>query len=63
MELKIQIKGKSDAWDMSDLPRITLAVSVNAGTTHSNGLSCGYLEVDPGAELRFTITKSRKSIS
>ena len=52
MDSEIQIKGKSDAWDMSDLhPGLRWQFSVNAGTTHSNGLSCGYLEVDPGAEL------------
>ena len=32
MELKIQIKGKSDAWDMSDLHPDYAGVSVNAGT-------------------------------
>ena len=52
MKPEIQIKGKSDAWDMSDLhPGLRWQFSVNAGATHSNGLSCGYLEVDPGAEL------------
>ena len=52
MTPEIQIKDKSDAWDMSDLhPGLRWQFSVNAGITHSNGLSCGYLQVDPGAEL------------
>ena len=52
MNPKLQIKGKSDTWESSDLIRgIRWQFSVNAGTTVSNGLSCGYLQVDPHAEL------------
>ena len=48
----IQITQKSDAWDMSDLhPGLRWQFSVNDGVTNSNGLSCGYLQLDPGAEL------------
>ena len=37
---------------MSDLhPGLRWQFSVNAGTTDSNGLSCGYLQVDPDSEL------------
>ena len=58
---EIQIKGKSDAWDMSDLhPGLRWQFSVNAGITHSNGLSCGYLQVDPGAELRLHYHKEQE---
>ena len=58
---KIQIKGKSNTWDMSDLhPGLRWQFSVNAGITQSNGLSCGYLQVDPGAELPLHFHKSRK---
>ena len=57
----IQIKGKSDAWDMSDLhPGLRWQFSVNAGITHSNGLSCGYLQVDPGAELPLHFHKEQE---
>ncbi len=52
MNIKLQIKGKSDKWEKSDLiPGISWQFSVNAGSTVSNGLSCGYLQVDPNAEL------------
>ena len=52
MNPKIQVEGKSDEWDESDLhPGLRWQFSVNAGSTCSNGLSCGYLEVDPDAEL------------
>ena len=52
MNPELQIKGKSDTWESSDLIRgIRWQFSVNAGTTVSNGLSCGYLQVDPDAEL------------
>ena len=52
MNPEIQVEGKSDEWDESDLhPGLRWQFSVNAGITHSNGLSCGYLQVDPGAEL------------
>ena len=52
MNHKIQVKGKSDTWDMSDRhPGMRWQFSVNAGSTDSNGLSCGYLQVDPDAEL------------
>tara|TARA_B100001564_G_scaffold205593_1_gene172987 strand:+ start:223 stop:639 length:417 start_codon:yes stop_codon:yes gene_type:complete len=52
MNPEIQVEGKSDTWDESDLhPGLRWQFSVNAGTTHSNGLSCGYLQVDPDAEL------------
>ena len=52
MKSKIQIKCKSETWDMSDLhPGLRWQFSVNAGTTRSKGLSCGYLQVDPDAEL------------
>jgi len=49
---KLQIKGKSDTWESSDLIRgIRWQFSVNAETTVSTGLSCRYLQVDPAAEL------------
>ena len=52
MNPELQIKGKLDSWESSDLIRgIRWQFSVNAGTTVSNGLSCGYLQVDPDAEL------------
>ena len=52
MNPELQIKGKSDTWESSDLIRgIRWQFSVNAGTTVSNGLSCGYIQVDPDAEL------------
>ena len=52
MNPELQIKSKSDTWESSDLIRgIRWQFSVNAGTTVSNGLSCGYLQVDPHAEL------------
>ena len=61
MNPKIQIKGKSDAWEMSDLhPGLRWQFSVNAGTTQSNGLSCGYLQVDPGAELPLHFHKEQE---
>ena len=51
MNPEIQIKQKSDAWDMSDLHRgLRCQFSVNEGVTNGNGLSCGYL-LDPGVEL------------
>ena len=52
MNPKLQVKGKSDTWDMADLhPGLRWQFSVNAGSTQSSGLSCGYLQVDPDAEL------------
>ena len=52
MNPKIQIRGKSDAWDMSDLHHgLRWQFAVNAGITQSSGLSCGYLQIDPNAEL------------
>ena len=52
MNSEIQVKCKSDTWDMSDIhPGLRWQFSVNAGTTQSNGLSCGYLQVDPNAKL------------
>ena len=52
MTPEVQIKDKSDVWDMSDLhPGLRWQFAVNAGTTQSSGLSCGYLQVDPDAEL------------
>jgi quercetin dioxygenase-like cupin family protein len=52
MSPDIQITQKSDAWDMSDLhPGLRWQFSVNDRVTNSNGLSCGYLQLDPGAEL------------
>ena len=52
MAPKVQVKGKSNTWDFSDLhPGLRWQFSVNAGTTDSKGLSCGYLQVDPDAEL------------
>ena len=52
MKPEIQIKGKSDEWDTADLhPGLRWQFSVNSGTTLSNGLSSGYLQVDPAAEL------------
>ncbi len=52
MKPKIQIKGKSDEWEVADVhPGLRWQFSVNAGITESNGLSCGYLQVDPNAEL------------
>ena len=52
MNPELQIRGKSDTWEKSDLiPGMRWQFSVNAGTTVSNGLSCGYLQVDPDAEL------------
>ena len=52
MNPELQIKGKLDSWESSDLIRgIRWQFSVNAGITVSNGLSCGYLQVDPDAEL------------
>ncbi len=61
MNHKIQINGKSDAWDMSDLhPGLRWQFSVNAGSTCSNGLSCGYLQVDPDAELPLHFHKEQE---
>ena len=52
MNPELQIKGKSDIWEKSDLiPGISWQFSVTAGTTVSNGLSCGDLQVDPDAAL------------
>ena len=52
MNTELQVTGKSDTWDMADLhPGLRWQFSVNAGATRSNGLSCGYLQVDPDAEL------------
>ena len=52
MNPELQVKAKSDIWEMADLhPGLRWQFSVNAGATHSNGLSCGYLQVDPDAEL------------
>ena len=52
MNPELQVKGKSDTWESSDLIRgMRWQFSGNAGTTVSNGLSCGYLQVDPDAEL------------
>ena len=52
MDPELQIKSKSDTWESSDLIRgIRWQFSVNAGTTVSKGLSCGYLQVDPHAKL------------
>ncbi len=60
MTPEIQIKGKSDAWDMSDLhPGLRWQFSVMP-ITHSNGLSCGYLQVDRVLNCRFIFIKSRK---
>ncbi len=61
MRPKIQIKGKSDAWDMSVLhPGLRWQFSVNAGITQSNGLSCGYLQVDPNTELPLHFHKEQE---
>ena len=61
MIAKIQIKGKSNTWDMSDLhPGLRWQFSVNAGITQSNGLSCGYLQVDPDAELPLHFHKEQE---
>ena len=61
MKPKIQIKCKSETWDMSDLhPGLRWQFSVNAGTTRSNGLSCGYLQVDPDAELPLHFHKEQE---
>ena len=61
MKPKIQINGKSDAWDMSDLhPGLRWQFSVNAGITESNGLSCGYLQVDPNTELPLHFHKEQE---
>ena len=58
---EIQIKGKSDAWDTSDLhPGLRWQFSVNAGITESNGLSCGYLQVDPNTELPLHFHKEQE---
>ena len=58
---QIQITGKSDAWDMSELHSgLRWQFSVNAGITQSNGLSCGYLQVDPGAELPLHFHKEQE---
>ena len=52
MSPEIQVKSKSDTWDMSDLhPGLRWQFTVNAGTTDSHGLSSGYLQVDPDTEL------------
>ena len=52
MNPDLQIKVKSDIWEKSDLlTGMRWQFSVNAGTTVSNVLSCGYLQVDPNAEL------------
>jgi len=61
MNPEIEIQHKSDAWDMSDLhPGLRWQFSVNAGITHSNGLSCGYLQLDPGAELPLHFHKEQE---
>ena len=61
MSPEIQIKQKSEAWDMSDLhPGLRWQFSVNDGVTNSNGLSCGYLQLDPGAELPLHFHKEQE---
>ena len=61
MSPNIQITQKSDAWDMSDLhPGLRWQFSVNDGVTSSNGLSCGYLQLDPGAELPLHFHKEQE---
>ena len=61
MNPKIQIKVKSNAWDMSDLhPGLRWQFSVNSGITLSNGLSCGYLQVDPNTELPLHFHKEQE---
>ena len=58
---EIQIIGKSDAWDMSELHSgLRWQFSVNAGITQSNGLSCGYLQVDPVRELPLHFHKEQE---
>ena len=52
MSFEIQITEKSAVWNISDLhPGMRWQFSINAGVTESKGLSCGYLQLDPGAEL------------
>ena len=61
MAPKVQVKGKSNTWDFSDLhPGLRWQFSVNAGTTDSKGLSCGYLQVDPDAELPLHFHKEQE---
>lgn len=61
MSPEIQIKYASDAWEMSNLhPGLRWQFSVNSGITRSNGLSCGYLQVDPGAELPLHFHKEQE---
>ena len=46
---------------MSDLhPGLRWQFSVNSGITLSNGLSCGYLQVDPDAELPLHFHKEQE---
>ena len=61
MNPELQVKAKSNTWEMADLhPGLRWQFSVNAGTTHSNGLSCGYLQVDPDAELSLHYHKEQE---
>ena len=61
MNPELQVKGKSNTWDVADLhPGLRWQFSVNAGTTHSRGLSCGYLQVDPNAELSLHYHKEQE---
>ena len=61
MNPELEIKGKSDTWESSNLIwGIRWQFSVNAGTTVSNGLSCGYLQVDPDAELPLQYHKEQE---
>ena len=61
MSPEIQIKQKSEAWDLSDLhPGLRWQFSVNDGVTNSNGLSCGYLQLDPGAVLPLHFHKEQE---
>jgi oxalate decarboxylase/phosphoglucose isomerase-like protein (cupin superfamily) len=52
MSTKIQITPKHNEWETSELhPGLRWQFSVNRDVTNSNGLSCGYLQLEVGAEL------------
>ena len=50
--LPVQVTSKSKNWNSSDVhPGLRWQFSVNTGITSSHGLSCGHLQVAPGAKL------------
>ena len=58
---EIQIKDKSDAWDMSDLhPGLRWQFSVNAGSPTATGYLAAIFKLTRVLNCRFIFIKSRK---